>query len=822
MKFKIYYNTLVTYLNNKKRKKLLEILNNQLGGSTNSFDNDSDNEETKDNSLKFKKSKRNNQFEEFDIGTNLFEEEEKKKELINKLKHELTCPISLKIMIDPVSGSDGITYERNSIIEWLNINQLSPFSKQRMTIRDLVPNRSLKNFIEFTIDKGILDFEATKEYLDNNPNRNNNELINIIKNKINNKNVNLFEIPDKYKIPFIESITFDYQNFENKTTKNILLKLKDRKLLMSQNQFYNKKGNNNLQNNELQDLIIKLNNSDVKNDVITSINGIRNNRFRSVMKNDAQRPVVPYIVIDMGLYKGNLCELIIHSKNGIYQTSLYYKYSQRGNSKINDFNYSSYKEFSNISDLVEEIINIHNNINRQTQNMNRIIIGGSSSTSNLTSSSSKLKFSFNDLIFPVNMKGVKKVFHLNMINQLQNEKKIEDYLNEFNIKIRDDSVNNSKSSSSSNKDLLQDEFTIGEPNYKSSSTSSTSSTSYEKLLKSISPEKLTLDEFKIDKPNDESYYIKQLNEREPHLTDINLNELNILLNLNKNDDEEIKNILLDKLFSENFDELIKEELVKDKLLPFINIKDVNYFPNYDDSYDTSSFISNSNYSIESFFIKEIRVKNKYISNKKDVIIQRHILLKLYNNKYLLISQKKSHLVDSDQNFEEGFRKIYFDLNNLPNYRNIVREDFRIGRLFKEHFGFFSTMGNDFAILNINFNKDQDIFFNGEDLGIKNIPQYRRYSHAQEKMLIEKASEILYGVIEIGEINNEIIINSFNENINELYTNIKVIDKNFNKKFYDNEDNIEELKNILFQEIFSINKNEPLFKEGIESKIIINN
>merc|ERR1712227_813787 len=151
MKFKIYYNTLVTYLNNKKRTKLLEILNNQLGGSTNSFDNDSDNEETKDNSLKFKKSKRNNQFEEFDIGTNLFEEEEKKKELINKLKHELTCPISLKIMIDPVIGSDGITYERNSIIDWLNINQLSPFSKQRMTIRDLVPNRSLKNFIEFTI-----------------------------------------------------------------------------------------------------------------------------------------------------------------------------------------------------------------------------------------------------------------------------------------------------------------------------------------------------------------------------------------------------------------------------------------------------------------------------------------------------------------------------------------------------------------------------------------------------------------------------------------------------------------------------------------------
>ena len=246
-----------------------------------------------------------------------------------------------------------------------------------------------------------------------------------------------------------------------------------------------------------------------------------------------------------------------------------------------------------------------------------------------------------------------------------------------------------------------------------------------------------------------------------------------------------------------------------------------YYPNYNDSYDTSSFISNSkNYLIESF-IKEIRVKNKSITYRsgENIIIQRHILLKLYNNKYLLISQKKSHFVNSDQNFEEGFRKMFFRLNNLPNYPNIVSSDFGIGVLFEEHFGFNSKMSSSQAILNIDFDKDGDIFFNGENLGIKNIPKTSRYSNEQEKILIEKATEILYGVIEIAEINNEIIINSFNENIYESYTNIKVIDKNFNKTLYDNEDNIEELKNILFQEIFSINKNEPLFKEGIQSKIV---
>lgn len=50
MKFKITYNSLIKYLNIEKRKKLLKILNNQLGGTNleSYSDDESDYEESKD------------------------------------------------------------------------------------------------------------------------------------------------------------------------------------------------------------------------------------------------------------------------------------------------------------------------------------------------------------------------------------------------------------------------------------------------------------------------------------------------------------------------------------------------------------------------------------------------------------------------------------------------------------------------------------------------------------------------------------------------------------------------------------------------------
>jgi hypothetical protein len=483
MKFKISYSSLMKSINIEKRNKLLKILNNQLGGS-NPFmiDYDSDEEETKEDKRTIK----------IDDSTNESNNEEKKQELIQELKEHLMCPITRTLMIDPVIAPDGFTYERESIENWLRSNRTSPNTREFMR-NDLKPNRALKNLIEFTIDEGILDLEATEEYLDGNHKR----LFNIIKKKINNKNINLFEIPDEYKEPFIKSITLDYEYENNKTTKNILIKLFNGKnLLMSQNEFYNKKSNpystkfssssssstsnNQVQqsssssstsNNQVQQQYIGFNDSSYRNRLIAFINQIREFGLNSRTR------------IDIGIYNGNNIKISIlppsNLSSGTYETLLF---NNNDIVYIDELGYYDVKRFDTIEELIEEIKYLYNTINPQFPP----IVGGTSSTFT--------------------------------------------------------------SSSSSSEDI------------------------------SINKKKLSLEEFTIIEADEE--YVKTLDNKGFHINFDNDNkflvELNILLNLNKDDIESIKNILLDQLFSKNFNELIKEELIGK-----INIlREINYSPIY--------------------------------------------------------------------------------------------------------------------------------------------------------------------------------------------------------------------------------------------------
>lgn len=61
------------------------------------------------------------------------------------------CPISLQIMRDPVTAITGITYDRESIEQWLfnNKNTTCPVSKQLLpTDSDLTPNHTLRRLIQ--------------------------------------------------------------------------------------------------------------------------------------------------------------------------------------------------------------------------------------------------------------------------------------------------------------------------------------------------------------------------------------------------------------------------------------------------------------------------------------------------------------------------------------------------------------------------------------------------------------------------------------------------------------------------------------------------
>ena len=539
MKFKISYSSLMKYINIKKRNKLLKILNNQLGGS-NPFmiDYDSDEEETKEDKRTKKNDNSSSGFNPFMTDYDSDEEtkedkrtkkiddstnesnEEKKQELIQELTKHLMCPITRTLMIDPVIASDGFTYERESIENWLRSNRTSPNTREFMR-NNLIPNLALKNLIEFTIDEGILDLEATKEYLDGNYKR----LFNIIKKKINNKNINLFEIPDEYKEPFIKSITLDYEYENNKTTKNILIKLFNGKnLLMSQNEFYNKKSNpystkfsssssSSTSNNQVQQSSSSSITSNNQLSLIQQRNmrynnplrsrGFTNNQLSSLQQQymrynplSSRKRIIEFInnIRSNGLT--SIKELYIgifgdsdyikinisppsNLNSGTYETLL----MNSNNDIINEYGYNNnIKRFDTIEEVIEEIKYLHNNI----ISSNQPIVGGTSSTFT--------------------------------------------------------------SSSSSSKDI------------------------------SINKKKLSLEEFTIIEADEE--YVKTLDNKGFHINFDNDNkflvELNILLNLNKDDIESIKNILLDQLFSKNFNELIKEELIGK-----INIlREINYSPIY--------------------------------------------------------------------------------------------------------------------------------------------------------------------------------------------------------------------------------------------------
>ena len=60
---------------------------------------------------------------------------------------EYICPITAEIMTDPVSTSDGFTYERAAIAEWLRTKDTSPKTGAKLESTTLIPNHSLRSMI---------------------------------------------------------------------------------------------------------------------------------------------------------------------------------------------------------------------------------------------------------------------------------------------------------------------------------------------------------------------------------------------------------------------------------------------------------------------------------------------------------------------------------------------------------------------------------------------------------------------------------------------------------------------------------------------------
>ncbi|CAK9045974.1 unnamed protein product [Durusdinium trenchii] len=61
---------------------------------------------------------------------------------------EYFCPISQEVMVDPVTTSDGHTYDRKPIEEWLRNNDTSPNTGLVLPNKTLIPNHNLRKLIQ--------------------------------------------------------------------------------------------------------------------------------------------------------------------------------------------------------------------------------------------------------------------------------------------------------------------------------------------------------------------------------------------------------------------------------------------------------------------------------------------------------------------------------------------------------------------------------------------------------------------------------------------------------------------------------------------------
>lgn len=71
----------------------------------------------------------------------------------NKLPREFVCPLSKRVMKDPVVDPDGNAYEREAIERWLRVQSSSPITNRFLSVEMLKPHKKLKSRIYKSVGK---------------------------------------------------------------------------------------------------------------------------------------------------------------------------------------------------------------------------------------------------------------------------------------------------------------------------------------------------------------------------------------------------------------------------------------------------------------------------------------------------------------------------------------------------------------------------------------------------------------------------------------------------------------------------------------------
>ena len=75
--------------------------------------------------------------------------------------NEFLCPITMMIMRDPVIISDGYSYERAAILQWLSRNPFSPLTRQPIDINFIQINYALRAAIERYHSESVMNIRPS-------------------------------------------------------------------------------------------------------------------------------------------------------------------------------------------------------------------------------------------------------------------------------------------------------------------------------------------------------------------------------------------------------------------------------------------------------------------------------------------------------------------------------------------------------------------------------------------------------------------------------------------------------------------------------------
>ena len=123
---------------------------------------------------------------------------------MNSIIDSITCNIKQLPMTDPFTGSDGQTYEKSAIINWLQRNATSPTDREPMNIESLKLNVAIK----FLCDK-YHNGEFNNINIPTDNTSNNNEPI------ISEKKIDIYTHLKKNNAQNLLNFSFNCQNIDN-------------------------------------------------------------------------------------------------------------------------------------------------------------------------------------------------------------------------------------------------------------------------------------------------------------------------------------------------------------------------------------------------------------------------------------------------------------------------------------------------------------------------------------------------------------------------------------------------------------------------------